>query len=92
MLFEFWISESACAGNDVTKLASMTKLKVGRLSRIVSDTCLQFWGGMGYSRETLISRAYRDSRVASIAGGADEIVLGIICKMMGILPRAKKSK
>jgi citronellyl-CoA dehydrogenase len=36
--------------------------------------------------ETPISRAYRDGRLASIGGGADEVMLSIICKYMGILP------
>ena len=39
------------AGTDVTRLASMTKLKAGRLRREVSDACLQYWGGMGYMNE-----------------------------------------
>ena len=73
-------------GEDVTLYASMLKLKAGRLQREVTDTCLQFWGGMGYSDEVPISRAYRDGRLASIAGGADEVMLGIISKLMGILP------
>ena len=37
-------------GHDVTKLASMAKLKAGRLVREVADGCLQFWGGMGYTQ------------------------------------------
>ena len=36
-------------GEDVTELASMAKLKAGRLTREVPDACLQFWGGMGYT-------------------------------------------
>lgn len=36
-------------GEDVTRLASMIKLKAGRLVREVGDTCLQFWGGMNLS-------------------------------------------
>ncbi len=74
-------------GSDVTKLASMAKLKVGRLTREVADTCLQFYGGMGFMNETPISRFYRDGRLASIGGGADEVMLGIICKYMGSLPK-----
>src|SRR5580658_6890960 len=74
------------AGSDVTRLASMAKLKSGRLRREVSDACLQYWGGMGYMNETPISRAYRDGRLGSIGGGADEIMLSIICKLMGTLP------
>ena len=73
-------------GQDVTKKASMAKLKGGRLGREVTDACLQYWGGMGYMWDNPVSRAYRDSRLASIGGGADEIMLGIICKYMGTLP------
>lgn len=74
-------------GNDVTKYASMCKLKAGRLSRIVSDSCLQFWGGMGYTDDVLISRYYRDLRLLSIGAGVDEVMLSIICKYMNILPK-----
>ena len=78
-------------GEDVTMLASMAKLKSGRLSREISDACLQYWGGMGYMTESEISRMYRDGRLTSIGGGADEVMLGIISKYMGILPGKKKS-
>ena len=75
------------AGEDVTLLASMAKLKVGRLGREVADGCLQFWGGMGYVWESNVSRLLRDIRLSSIGGGADEVMLGIISKYMGTLPR-----
>ncbi|GMU47843.1 MAG: putative acyl-CoA dehydrogenase FadE [Candidatus Desulfobacillus denitrificans] len=75
------------AGEDVTMLASMAKLKVGRLGREVADACLQFWGGMGYVWESSVSRLFRDIRLSSIGGGADEVMLGIISKTMGTLPR-----
>ncbi|XP_014103846.1 PREDICTED: probable acyl-CoA dehydrogenase 6 [Pseudopodoces humilis] len=74
-------------GNDVTKFASMAKLKTGRLTREVTDSCLQFWGGMGFTSEVLVSRFYRDLRLMSIGGGTDETMLSIICKYMDILPR-----
>jgi citronellyl-CoA dehydrogenase len=73
-------------GGDCTKYASMAKLKGGRLQREVADACLQYWGGMGFMDETPISRSYRDGRLGSIGGGADEVMLGIIAKYMGILP------
>jgi citronellyl-CoA dehydrogenase len=78
--------EMYIGGKDVTKLASMAKLKCGRLSREVTDCCLQYWGGMGYTWDNPISQAYRDSRLISIGGGADEVMLGIICKLEGTLP------
>ena len=79
--------EHHVAGEDVTRLASMAKLKAGRLSREVADSCLQYYGGMGFMNETPITRLYRDGRLASIGGGADEVMLGIIAKYMGTLPR-----
>ena len=46
--------EKLIDGNDVTYLASMAKLKSGRLLREVSDICLQFWGGMGITWENIL--------------------------------------
>lgn len=85
-------TELYISGKDVTKLASMAKLKSGRLAREVADTCLQFWGGMGYMSESKVSRFFRDGRLVSIGGGADEVMMSIICKLMGILPGKKKDK
>jgi citronellyl-CoA dehydrogenase len=83
--------EQMVDGDDITRLASMAKLKAGRLGREVADSCLQYYGGMGYMEETRISRVFRDSRLLSIGGGADEVMLGIIAKSEGILPGKKKS-
>lgn len=77
-------------GSDVTMKASMAKLKAGRLAREVTDACLQYWGGMGFMWDNPISRAYRDTRLTSIGGGADEVMLGIICKLMGTHPGRRK--
>jgi citronellyl-CoA dehydrogenase len=79
--------ELYASGKDVTKLASMAKLKCGRLGREVADSCLQYWGGMGFTLDNPVSQAYRDGRLVSIGGGADEIMLGIICKLEGTLPK-----
>ncbi len=77
-------------GDDVTMKASMAKLKAGRLTREVTDACLQYWGGMGFMWDNIVSRAYRDTRLSSIGGGADEVMLGIISKLMGTLPKKIK--
>lgn len=79
--------EHYVAGEDVTEWATMAKLKAGRLNRVVPDTCLQFWGGMGFTWENKVSRMYRDGRLASIGGGADEVMLGILSRIMGIAKR-----
>ena len=76
-------------GADVTQLASMAKLKAGRLIREVADGCLQYWGGMGFMGTTDLAQ-YRDGRLISIGGGADEVMLAIICKL-GTLPGQKRN-
>jgi citronellyl-CoA dehydrogenase len=78
--------EQYVAGQDVTRLASMAKLKCGRLGRELADSCLQYWGGMGFTADNPVSQFYRDGRLTSIGGGADEVMLGIICKLEGTLP------
>ena len=85
-------TEEYIRGENVTMLASMVKLKSGRLAREVADSCLQYWVGMGFMWETEIARMYRDTRLISIGGGADEVMLSIICKLMGTLPEKKKKR
>ncbi|KYO52338.1 acyl-CoA dehydrogenase family protein (plasmid) [Tistrella mobilis] len=81
--------EGYVAGQDMTHLASMAKLCAGRFTREIADGCLQYWGGMGFMNETEVTRLYRDGRLTSIGGGADEVMLSIIAKGMGILPGRK---
>uniref|UniRef100_A0A1I7WUQ4 Acyl-CoA_dh_1 domain-containing protein n=1 Tax=Heterorhabditis bacteriophora TaxID=37862 RepID=A0A1I7WUQ4_HETBA len=78
---------SRITGKDVTLLASMAKLKAGRLARVTTDSCLQFWGGNGFTWDNPISRLHRDLRLHSLAAGADQVMLSIICKHMGTLPK-----
>lgn len=80
--------EDVVAGGDATRNASMAKLKAGRVMRSVADGCLQFWGGAGFLGDSLIGRFYRDGRLTSIGGGADEVMLQIISKFMGTFPKA----
>ncbi len=80
-------TEQMVAGENVTRLATMAKLKAGRLGREVCDTCLQYWGGMGFMWESKIARMYRDVRLVSIGGGADEVMLSILAKLDGTAPK-----
>jgi len=73
------------SGGDVVELASMAKLKAGRLSREIADWCVQFQGGMGYTWDNPANRAFRDFRLGSIGGGADEVMLTVIARQMGLM-------
>lgn len=74
----------AAEGTNVTKEATIAKLKCGRLQREVADTCVQFHGGMGYAEEMWPARYLRDARLTSIGGGADEVMLRIISMLEGM--------
>lgn len=68
---------------DPTREISMGKLFGARLMNKVMDGCLQMFGGMGYMNEMKISRAFRDSRLISIGGGANEVMSEIVAKLEG---------
>jgi citronellyl-CoA dehydrogenase len=72
------------AGEDVTRISTIAKLKAGRLQRVVADTCVQFHGGMGYAEENWPARYFRDSRLTSIGGGADEVMLRVLALLEGM--------
>ncbi len=91
-----WLTETEClkhltyhivrmkmAGLDVTREVSMGKLYAAQLAMKVADGCLQMFGALGYMNEMLISRYYRDARLISIGGGADEVMREIISKIEG---------
>jgi citronellyl-CoA dehydrogenase len=70
-------------GEDVTRFATIGKLKAGRLVRQVADAVLQFHGGIGYMEETWTARFFRDARLDSIGGGADEVMLRTLARLDG---------
>jgi len=71
------------AGLDVTREVTMGKLYAGRLMRRLVDGCLQMFGGMGYMNENIITRHYRDTRLLSIGGGADEVMADVLARIEG---------
>ncbi len=77
-------AEAYLRGDDTTRFATIAKLKSGRLNRRVADVCLQFHGGIGYMEETWTARYFRDSRLLSIGGGADEVMLRVLAQLDGI--------
>jgi alkylation response protein AidB-like acyl-CoA dehydrogenase len=64
--------------------AAMAKWWTTELQGRVVDRCLQLHGGYGYMLEYPIARAYADARVTRIYGGANEIMLEIVGRSMGL--------
>lgn len=82
--YNYASAEAALRGEDTTQFATIAKLKAGRLQRQVADWCLQFHGGIGYMEETWVSRYFRDGRLLSIGGGADEVMLRVLAGLQGL--------
>ena len=76
--------EAYLHGEDITRHATVAKLRAARLARRMADTAIQFHGGMGYVEENWTARFYRDTRLWSIGGGADEVMLRTLARMNGI--------
>ncbi len=81
--YSYAAAEALARGDDVSRAATIAKLKAGRLVREVADTCLQFHGGIGYMEETWTARYFRDTRLLSIGAGADEVMLQILARTDG---------
>ncbi|MHB8670303.1 MAG: acyl-CoA dehydrogenase family protein [Acidimicrobiales bacterium] len=84
--FNYACASAYLRGEDITRFATIAKLKAGRLVRQVADWCLQFHGGIGYMEETWTARYFRDSRLLGIGGGADEVMLRTLARIDGLEP------
>ena len=84
IFLEYLIHKAPQLSFETVKLVSMAKLYVAEIAQKVADECLQFHGGMGYCEETFIARAWRDSRLLSIGGGASEVMRYAIAKILGL--------
>ena len=48
----------------------------------VASEALQIFGGAGYTDETRVGRIWQDCRGNQIAQGTDEIMVGLIAKLL----------
>jgi acyl-CoA dehydrogenase len=74
-----WLSDQ---GEDSIREVSEVKAYVGEMVNRVLYDCVQFHGGMGFIAETAVERLYRDVRIASIGGGATEVMLDEVAKRL----------
>ena len=70
-------------GEAVPGLAAMAKNTATDMVTWVCDQAVQIHGGMGYMRETVVERLYRDARLYPIGGGTREIMNEVISKTEG---------
>jgi acyl-CoA dehydrogenase len=72
----------ATNNQECVKEVPMLKALTGELVNEVTYSCQQFFGGMGYMKESPIERLVRDARVLAIGGGATEVMLEEVAKRL----------
>lgn len=70
------------AGKNPIKEVAIAKNFAVQVCESVTREAVQLHGGMGYMRESVVERLYRDAKILSIGGGTDEIMKELIAKQM----------
>lgn len=82
--FTYALAARIQAGEVVIKEVSMAKNFCTDVSDKATYDAVQLFGGMGFMRESVVERLYRDNRILSIGGGTREIMNEVIAKQLGL--------
>ena len=81
--FNYQVADAMRRGENVVEAVSEAKNFSADVALEVCNDAVQIFGGMGYMRETLVERLYRDVRLLPIGGGTQEIMNEIIARVRG---------
>ncbi|KAJ4151562.1 hypothetical protein LMH87_012253 [Akanthomyces muscarius] len=70
------------AGEDFVRDAAMAKLYASQVAGRVSGLAVEWMGGMGFVREGLAEKFWRDSKIGAIYEGTSNIQLNTIAKLL----------
>lgn len=70
------------AGKNPIKQVAMAKNFSVEVCEKVTREAVQLFGGMGFMRESVVERLYRDAKILSIGGGTTEIMKELIAKQI----------
>ncbi|KAH6995653.1 acyl-CoA dehydrogenase domain-containing protein [Ilyonectria sp. MPI-CAGE-AT-0026] len=70
------------AGEDFVRDAAMAKLYASQVAGRVSGLAIEWMGGMGFVREGLAEKYWRDSKIGAIYEGTSNIQLNTIAKLI----------
>lgn len=82
--FTYRVAAQIADGIPAVREVSMAKNFATQVSDKLTYEAVQIFGGMGFMRESLVERLYRDNRILSIGGGTHEIMNEIIAKQLGL--------
>lgn len=80
---DYQVADAIRRGEMVIEAVSEAKNFASQVALDVCHEAVQIFGGMGYMRETVVERLYRDVRLLPIGGGTQEIMNEIIGKVRG---------
>ncbi|MCA9562638.1 MAG: acyl-CoA dehydrogenase family protein [Myxococcales bacterium] len=79
----YQVADAMRRGQTVVEEVSQAKNFASEVAGQVCDEAVQLHGGMGYMRETVVERLFRDARLLPIGGGTREIMNEVIARVRG---------
>ncbi len=71
------------AGKPFVKEAAMAKLFASEVAERTASQCVEFFGGIGFTRECPAEKFYRDAKIGKIYEGTSNMQLSTIAKLLG---------
>ncbi len=71
------------AGQPFVKEAAMAKLFASEVAERTASLCVEFHGGIGFTRECAAEKFYRDAKIGKIYEGTSNMQLSTIAKLLG---------
>ncbi len=70
------------AGQPFVKEAAMAKLFASEVAERTASLCIEFFGGIGFTRECPAEKFYRDAKIGKIYEGTSNMQLATIAKLL----------
>ena len=70
------------AGKPFVKEAAMAKLYSSQVAEYAASKCVEFHGGVGFTKEFLAEKFYRDAKIGTIYEGTSNMQLQTIAKLL----------
>ncbi|HLV66075.1 MAG TPA: acyl-CoA dehydrogenase [Polyangiaceae bacterium] len=70
------------AGQDFVREAAMAKLFASEVAERTASQCVEFFGGVGFTREFPVEKLYRDAKIGKIYEGTSNMQLQTIAKLL----------
>ncbi|UIZ23857.1 hypothetical protein KXD40_009516 [Peronospora effusa] len=70
------------AGHEFVQASCMAKLHASRVAERTASRCIELLGGVGFSKQLMAEKFYRDCKVGTIYGGTSNVQLSTIARLI----------